>query len=253
MGASHACLGAAGIASEGTGAGCCGVAGAFGYETEHYDVSVAIANDRLVPAVEAARSSTVDRGGGHELSRADRPHDGPGGAASGLRTRRGLAYAVIEPTFEPPSSWRRDFPGVPPIGHLARARFPDRWLRIHSLPGSKRYSESRDDELEVSRRMTAAAVDLLQAAPCLLFTTVYDESGWQTETEPTRWDAARYAALLRDVADDRTGPVLFYAVGQGRAFAPYDGGADLFFETEVARDAARRRYGAWLSLHPDGL
>ncbi|GAB5537864.1 MAG: FAD-binding and (Fe-S)-binding domain-containing protein [Rubricoccaceae bacterium] len=59
MNASHACMGAAGIDSEGTGAGCCGVAGAFGYEAEHYDVSIAIAHDRLVPAVDAASSDTV--------------------------------------------------------------------------------------------------------------------------------------------------------------------------------------------------
>ena len=59
MGASHACLGAAGIDSKGTQAGCCGVAGAFGYEAEHYDVSLAIAEDRLAPAVRAAGPETV--------------------------------------------------------------------------------------------------------------------------------------------------------------------------------------------------
>ncbi len=42
-----------------SGAGCCGVAGSFGYEAEHYDVSVAIANDRLVPAVRAHPQSVV--------------------------------------------------------------------------------------------------------------------------------------------------------------------------------------------------
>ncbi|MBY0515240.1 MAG: FAD-binding oxidoreductase, partial [Gemmataceae bacterium] len=34
-------------------AGCCGMAGAFGYEAEHYDVSVAVANLGLVPAARA--------------------------------------------------------------------------------------------------------------------------------------------------------------------------------------------------------
>ena len=33
--------------------GCCGMAGSFGFEKEHYDLSIAIANRRLVPAVEA--------------------------------------------------------------------------------------------------------------------------------------------------------------------------------------------------------
>lgn len=34
-------------------AGCCGMAGAFGYTTGHYDLSRAIANDRLLPAIAA--------------------------------------------------------------------------------------------------------------------------------------------------------------------------------------------------------
>ena len=34
--------------------GCCGMAGSFGFETEHYDLSVALGNRRLVPAVMAA-------------------------------------------------------------------------------------------------------------------------------------------------------------------------------------------------------
>ncbi len=36
--------------------GCCGMAGSFGFEKEHYDLSLAIANQRLIPAVEAAGS-----------------------------------------------------------------------------------------------------------------------------------------------------------------------------------------------------
>ena len=34
--------------------GCCGMAGSFGFEKEHYDLSLAVANRRLVPAVKAA-------------------------------------------------------------------------------------------------------------------------------------------------------------------------------------------------------
>ena len=40
-------------------AGCCGMAGAFGYEKQHYDISVKIANLELVPAVSANPSATV--------------------------------------------------------------------------------------------------------------------------------------------------------------------------------------------------
>lgn len=40
-------------------AGCCGMAGSFGYSRDHYDVSVAIANRKLIPAVEAMEPHDV--------------------------------------------------------------------------------------------------------------------------------------------------------------------------------------------------
>jgi Fe-S oxidoreductase len=40
-------------------AGCCGMAGAFGYEKEHVAVSLACGEDRLFPAVRAAAEQTV--------------------------------------------------------------------------------------------------------------------------------------------------------------------------------------------------
>jgi Fe-S oxidoreductase len=39
--------------------GCCGMAGSFGYEAEHYEVSMTIGSQRLFPAVQAA-DSTVE-------------------------------------------------------------------------------------------------------------------------------------------------------------------------------------------------
>ncbi len=42
-----------------TDAGCCGMAGAFGYDASHYDVSVKVANDRLIPAIENAPDAIV--------------------------------------------------------------------------------------------------------------------------------------------------------------------------------------------------
>jgi Fe-S oxidoreductase len=40
-------------------AGCCGMAGAFGYESDKYDVSVACAERVLLPAVRASAPSTL--------------------------------------------------------------------------------------------------------------------------------------------------------------------------------------------------
>jgi len=38
--------------------GCCGMAGSFGFEREHYDLSVSLGNRRLAPAVKAATEDT---------------------------------------------------------------------------------------------------------------------------------------------------------------------------------------------------
>ncbi|MEU2261117.1 FAD-binding and (Fe-S)-binding domain-containing protein [Streptomyces sp. NPDC019645] len=48
----------AGLTGELSG-GCCGLAGNFGFERGHYEVSVACAEDRLLPAVRAATADTV--------------------------------------------------------------------------------------------------------------------------------------------------------------------------------------------------
>jgi Fe-S oxidoreductase len=40
-------------------AGCCGMAGSFGFETEHYDLSLKIGGKRLFPAVRAEPDSTL--------------------------------------------------------------------------------------------------------------------------------------------------------------------------------------------------
>lgn len=41
------------------GAGCCGMAGAFGYTADHYAISEAIARDRLLPAIEATPEALI--------------------------------------------------------------------------------------------------------------------------------------------------------------------------------------------------
>ena len=52
-------LGSAGVDAKLLDAGCCGLAGNFGFERGHYDVSVACAEDKLMPAVRAADSATL--------------------------------------------------------------------------------------------------------------------------------------------------------------------------------------------------
>lgn len=48
-----------GVTVEEVDAGCCGMAGSFGFEAEHYDTSITVGEDRLFPAVRAASADTV--------------------------------------------------------------------------------------------------------------------------------------------------------------------------------------------------
>jgi FAD/FMN-containing dehydrogenase/Fe-S oxidoreductase len=58
MAPSMAMLKAAGCVATESGAGCCGMAGSFGYEMEHYEVSRKIGEERLFPTVNATSQET---------------------------------------------------------------------------------------------------------------------------------------------------------------------------------------------------
>jgi FAD/FMN-containing dehydrogenase/Fe-S oxidoreductase len=59
MDADLALLAAAGVDAELLDAGCCGMAGAFGFEADHYRVAMAVGERRLLPAVRAATPDTL--------------------------------------------------------------------------------------------------------------------------------------------------------------------------------------------------
>ncbi|WP_405973797.1 hypothetical protein OG496_35340 [Streptomyces sp. NBC_00988] len=41
--------------------------------------------------------------------------------------------------------WRERRPSGPPVAHTFRSTYANRWVRFHSLPGSKRYPECEDE------------------------------------------------------------------------------------------------------------
>lgn len=180
----------------------------------------------------------------------------------------------------------RAFGETPPVSFLLREAIPERWLRIHSLPESKRYPESPAEHREILRRHNRVAVDLLgpgsdcavlalSACSSPLAKELSDwanhfidcgqlsESLWDEEdglfAGPMCLNAARLTwfvgvadDLIRAAALDRI-HMLVLNLGSGRAYAPYDGGADLFFSDGSERNAARETYTDWLPAHPSGL
>ncbi|WP_236788998.1 FAD-binding and (Fe-S)-binding domain-containing protein [Amycolatopsis sp. GM8] len=59
FGADEKLMARAGIRNSTMDSGCCGLAGNFGFERGHYDVSVAVAEDRMLPAIRDAAAETV--------------------------------------------------------------------------------------------------------------------------------------------------------------------------------------------------
>ncbi len=68
---------------------CCGMAGAFGYEAEHYELSLGIGELGVLPRLRQAGRCRSSRRAGHELPPPDRRHARPPGAPPRARARRG--------------------------------------------------------------------------------------------------------------------------------------------------------------------
>lgn len=68
-----------------------------------------------------------------------------------------------------------------------------------------------------------------------------------------RWHTGAFDELNLMCADGIAGPYLFANAEKGSAYAPYDGGADLFFSSANAVSEARQKFSEWLSTTESGL
>jgi hypothetical protein len=178
-------------------------------------------------------------------------------------------------------SWKCAFQGALPAGFLLRQHFPDCWLRIHSLPESKRYPSCATEYEEIlNRHNTVAAYVLGEGSKCSLFIARFGENReWSDATflplvgemprhaiasedpdEPIQffglqvtWHWSVFDKLICAAADDQTGPILFANTATQTIYAPYDGGADLFFSSPSAIAVAKSKFRPWLSAREDGL
>ena len=181
-----------------------------------------------------------------------------------------------------------EYPDAPPLAYVLRARFYQRWFRIHTLPSSKRYAESGQERRVILDRHNAIlermvgpdrpfAPDLFSCysetvdtaspptwlagrlAEFHVFSTVELENEaslagfWHSYMVPSVWRVTAFDDLLRQVADDVVADVLFVSIEKRTAYAPYDGGADAFLHAPAERDALRDEFAAWLPDTSDGL
>jgi hypothetical protein len=192
-----------------------------------------------------------------------------------------LTMHAIEPE-EFKSRWREWYPDAAPHGWAMGEAYPYRWFRIHSLPGSKRLPEREEDYVTVLARQNTVVDAIIGTAECVLIG--YDYAGaydlpanhllaeWlpdappvmrlapeDEDSEATSLFAARMAwydgmldPALRAVADDQL-RLLLLNWETGAAYAPYDGGADLFLPSEHERDRVREHFKRWLPPDPSGM
>ncbi|MDD2892642.1 MAG: hypothetical protein PHF20_01815 [Halothiobacillaceae bacterium] len=67
--------------------------------------------------------------------------------------------------------WDTIFPSTQPIGYLFRELYPERWVRFHSLPESKRYAENRAEYAEIFSRQNQILSELIHDPEIILLTT----------------------------------------------------------------------------------
>jgi hypothetical protein len=182
--------------------------------------------------------------------------------------------------------WRARRGACPPLAHRFRAAFPDRWVRFHSLPGSKRYPESEAEYAVLLNRHNTVLDELFAGADVFVVTMDWSDasepgvvpaerqslapdavrwwsqpdhddpepdSHWHLYADRGPWTYGGVDALLRAVADERLAEVFLADTGLERLYHPYDGGADVILPTPEERDRLRDHHRDWLPVNASGL
>jgi hypothetical protein len=159
-----------------------------------------------------------------------------------------------------------------------RAAVPHAWLRIHSLPGSKRYATNDLERQVVFERYRRFGSALLgDSAPCAVIHSRLDESEpdadwlselewvslkrtvenqdevWESWVAHTTWKPDAFRTLLMGIADDKVRSFAFLSKTTEAIFIPYDGGADGFSLDPAMIRRLSKEFQSWRSAHPTGL
>ncbi|MBW8201638.1 DUF3885 domain-containing protein [Flagellimonas abyssi] len=181
--------------------------------------------------------------------------------------------------------WNKEYPESLPINHELKWNYPDRWLRVHSLPESKRYADSMEEYKILLDRQNQLINDLIGEK-----SDVFISFGLYTSDQPkdnneeltefggflkvwtidlhkerpeeyedemyfdiyVKWENGNRDEILTAIADDEI-RAMFVSPSKKCVIAPYDGGVDLIVDSMEKRDSLRDKYKDWLSEREDGL
>ncbi|RZJ74038.1 MAG: hypothetical protein EOO45_09670 [Flavobacterium sp.] len=187
--------------------------------------------------------------------------------------------------------WTNAYPLTPPIPHLFKHNYPERWFRIHSLPNAKRFADTDQEWDTIIYRQNKIITDLIgNNSEVLLVMGQYNKSNgngdFKSESESfdiykfsnldaidlntvdyyqdyeddmkyipafckTTWTIDRHNKLLREIARDNV-RAFFISPEQNILIAPYDGGIDIVLNDIETRDQFKTIYSDWLSSREDG-
>ncbi len=179
--------------------------------------------------------------------------------------------------------WRAFHPHAEPTGWLMRAADVPHWIRFHSLPLSKRYADTEEEySTLLSRQNALASAALGNDRPCWIVQACWttpegvveltdeyemfratrefglkhafsfnvdegdDAAHWNVVAAPIRWTQGGFDEILLRIADEQSAPILWISAESGAVFAPYNGGVDLFLNSEATVKDLRSKHADWL-------
>ncbi len=171
------------------------------------------------------------------------------------------------------ADWALLHPGVPPIGHRLKTAYSKRWMRIHSLPASKRYPDTVEEwAILLHRQNTLIDYLIPQDTPILIAINRIEPECHlfqsyaplplgviqEAPSEPiydsflieTTWENDPRNPILSMMADEN---LQGFIIAPDCLIHPYDGGVDIIVKDPHTAYVLRRRFKEWLSARPDGL
>lgn len=184
--------------------------------------------------------------------------------------------------------WSKEYPESFPINHELKSVYPDRWVRIHSLPESKRYAENVEEYKMILDRQNQLIGDLIGEETQIaisfgLYTNdiandnykeltdfgefqkvltidlqkerpeeYEDEMYFDIFVKTENWKKDNRNEILKAISDDKI-RAMFICPSRNCIIAPYDGGVDIIVSSSEKRDELKKKYKNWLSEREDGM
>ncbi len=181
-------------------------------------------------------------------------------------------------------NWSLRFPNCEPVAHHLPVLFPERWVRFHSLPDSKRYPETESEQATAIKRHNCVLGELCARDELVVLLT----TGWSDTIEPIRsqrvldeldplarpwrtiamheqadifpnptywhvfastykWSQGVFDQLVRLIADDILAGIMIASSDCRWVLHPYDGGMDAVVESQIARNQLAESHKDWLA------